>query len=739
MSVLLLISLGIAITGLHSVLEATQWWFPAFGTIFVVLTVAAVVRFYSRRRWLGTLTGMVAGILLITLFFAQDASFLGFIPTGDTVARFQDLVISGSNSIAQQSLPAIASDGIEFLICVTVGFVAGLMDAAANWWRAPALVGIPLLVVLVVPSIISDQADGFTFILTAVVYLFIVLTRGRRPQPRLAIAAGVIATIAAFVTPAILPPVVHTATTSNGFGLLSTNINPIIDLGADLRNKDPQPVLSYTTTAPTGEYLQLTTLDTFDGAQWAPDTPALVPTNTVRKVETAPGLTAATQVFPDSTTIKIGDANSDWLPAPYPETKVTGLTGTWLWDSDTLAIRSTDAETPGQNYTVSSLDVEPSIAQLEAAKPSPNNPLAKVPAGLNPIVAETARKVVGNASTDFDKALALQNWFRGGSFKYSTTAPKADGYDGSGLSIIVPFLKEKAGYCVHFATAMAIMARTLGIPSRVAVGFLPGTLTHPATGDSEVYQVDTADMHAWPELYFAGVGWVRFEPTPGKGFEPNFPSAPGKGGSGGPTGTSTSTPTGGSTTAPLHTSKPLPGGPTGPSSGALGSTKASSTVTYGGIGVLAALIIAAIPGVARTIVRRRRFGRIRRGEDSAALAWQELLESARDLGLDVSWALTPKELTALLISRLDLGKQGRSRASIRQLLRLVEDEAFSRPDQQRNDRYGVGNEIADQLKTTLGGIRKASSPMARFTATVTPASLLDRVFRRAPAVPDAVA
>ena len=729
MSALLLVALGIATTGLHSVLEATQWWFPAFGVMFVVFTFAAVVRFYVRPRFVATVAGIVAGILIVTLFFASSQSFLGFIPTASTLVRFDELTVSGNASIAQQSLPAIASNGIEFLICVVVGVIAVLMDAAANWWRAPALVGIPLLIVVVIPSVISNQSDGFTFILTAAVYLFIVLSRGRRPQPRLAIAAGVVATLGALIAPSLLPPVVHSVRTASGFGLLSENINPIINLGADLRDKDPQPVLNYTTTAATGEYLQLTTLDTFEGEQWAPDTPALVPSNTVKKVGAAPGLAGDTPTTDVSTSIAIGNANSAWLPVPYPETRVTGLTGTWLWDSDSLAIRTTDASTPGQTYTVSSLDVEPTIAQLEAANPSPNNPLAKVPAGLNPIVAATAKRVTANAKTDFDKAVALQDWFRGGTFRYSTKAPKEDGYDGSGLSIIVPFLKEKAGYCVHFATAMAIMARTLGIPSRVAVGFLPGQLTHPSTGDPDVYEVTTSDMHAWPELYFSGVGWVRFEPTPGKGFEPDFPSSP-SGSSTTPSGAATAHPGGGASTAPIRTPKPILKDPTGPSSGSLGSTTSSPTAAYGGLGVLVAILLALVPAVARVIERRRRFGRIRRGEDSASLAWQELLDTARDLGLDVSSVLTPKELTELLITRLDLGKRGQSRAAIRQLLRLVEYEAFSRPDPAQDGDLSVSEEIADQLRTVLRGLRSASSPIARFTATFTPASLLGRVFRR---------
>jgi hypothetical protein len=71
------------------------------------------------------------------------------------------------------------------------------------------------------------------------------------------------------------------------------------------------------------------------------------------------------------------------------------------------------------------------------------------------------------------------------------------------------FLGARTGYCVQFATAMTVMARTLDIPARLAVGFLPGT-----RAESGEYVVTGRESHAWPELYFPDAGWIRFEPTP---------------------------------------------------------------------------------------------------------------------------------------------------------------------------------------------------------------------------------
>ncbi|HEX4059244.1 MAG TPA: DUF3488 and transglutaminase-like domain-containing protein [Galbitalea sp.] len=729
LSALLLLSLAVAITGLHNVLEDITWWFPAFAVMFIVFTVAAVVRFYARRRWAGTVAAIVGGVIALTVFFGANYSFLGFVPTASTIERFQALIQTGNDSIARQTLPAFATSGIQFLICLAVAGIAIGMDAVAIWLRAPALVGIPLLVVVVIPSfIIASLADGFTFELTAIAYLLVILARGQRIQPAVALSAGVVAVLGALIAPLVLPSVTPGGTTGSGLGPLASTINPIVNLGNDLRNSDSTPALSYTTTSSTGEYLQLTTLDRFDGSSWAPSTPKLLSSHSVKNVGTASGLTPPIKVQSVTTAVQVANAQSPWLPVPYAPLSVTGLSGTWRWQSSSLAIRSVDASTADQRYSVHSLDIEPTTQQLEAAgtQKSKSNPLAKVPSGLDPIIAATAKKVVGNAKTDFDKAVALQDWFRGGTFTYSTKAPAREGYDGTGLDVIAPFLKAKSGYCVHFATAMAIMARTLGIPSRVAVGFLPGKLTYPGNGKTAIYEVSTSDMHAWPELYFRGVGWVRFEPTPSKGFEPNFPSAPGLGGGVTPTGPSSSSPTDGSSSAPTRLPRLPNQGDNNPSSG-LGLTASGPTASLGGLGILVVLLLIATPAIIRITIRRRRLDRIRQSIDPAGWSWQELRESARDLGIDSRESLTPAELSKRLESYLDRTprRTGAASVALGELLDLVEDESYGVPAYRYN-----GERMARQLSTVLRGLRRASALASRISATVIPPTLVDRLVGR---------
>ena len=164
--------------------------------------------------------------------------------------------------------------------------------------------------------------------------------------------------------------------------------------------------------------------------------------------------------------------------------------------------------TRGLTYTVNYLDVEPTVTQLQDAPPPSQDIVSaytQLPDFLPASILRTAKKVTAKATTEYDKAAALQAWFRtGGGFIYDTNVVTKSNVDA-----VSSFLASKHGYCVQFSSAMAVMARLLGIPARIGVGFLPGT--HQSNGTNTV---SLNDAHAWPELYFEGVGWVRFEPTP---------------------------------------------------------------------------------------------------------------------------------------------------------------------------------------------------------------------------------
>ena len=126
---------------------------------------------------------------------------------------------------------------------------------------------------------------------------------------------------------------------------------------------------------------------------------------------------------------------------------------------------------------------------------------------LPPVVHTLATTVTAVAHDPFSKTALLENWFRSGSFHYVLTPPPAStGADG-----LVDFLTtSRVGNCEQFAGAFAVMARSIGLPTRIAVGFTSGT-----RGRNGSYVVRGVDAHSWPEVYLGPtLGWVSFEPTP---------------------------------------------------------------------------------------------------------------------------------------------------------------------------------------------------------------------------------
>src|SRR5208283_1358104 len=129
----------------------------------------------------------------------------------------------------------------------------------------------------------------------------------------------------------------------------------------------------------------------------------------------------------------------------------------------------------------------------------------QLPPALDQRIPELARKITASAGNPFDKAVAMESYLRD-NFTYTLNLTGKPGDDP-----LAHFLFEtRAGHCEYFASAMAIMLRTLGIPSREVNGFLPGEFNDVA-GD---YIVRASDAHSWVEAYFPGSGWITFDPTP---------------------------------------------------------------------------------------------------------------------------------------------------------------------------------------------------------------------------------
>ena len=286
---------------------------------------------------------------------------------------------------------------------------------------------------------------------------------------------------------------------------------------AQLHETQPRTLFTYTTNATQAEqakdaqYFRQYVFDTLDDSGWKVDNYAArsVP---VESISGPQGLTDGSEAQTVRTIVRAGtDFRSPpptFLPLPYPAISVTAP-GTWLTDPDRMVYSRSDS-IAGQSYSVASAVVDPSQAQLQAVpgvvRTAPLAPdLALPPAYRTSALRKLAASNSAGQTTEFGKVNALATWLSGPQFTYSLAAPTLT----SAPKLLNFLTKGKTGFCVQYAYAMTVLTRLLGIPARFIVGYTGGTRQKDGS-----YAVRNTDAHAWTEVYFPTLGWIRFEPTP---------------------------------------------------------------------------------------------------------------------------------------------------------------------------------------------------------------------------------
>jgi len=504
----------------------------------------------------------------------------------------------------------------------------------------------------------------------------------RRPGPDTrALAAagrrvGLASIVLALCAPLIVPGLHASKLFSSGPGIGGTGDGSGQSLGlpsalnqavAQLHEGQPRALFTYSTNASQSqqasdaEYFRQYVLDSLGDKGWKVDNWAArsVP------VSSMPGPTGLSGVTEPQTVRTIVRAGKDlrspgtqptFLPLPYPAIQVTAP-GKWLVDPDRMVYSTSDSITD-QTYSVTSMVVDPSQAQLQAvpglartAELAPD--LQLPPAYRTSALKELAASNTAGQTTEFAKVNALATWLSGPQFTYSL----APAQPTSARSLVNFLTKGKSGYCVHYAYAMTVLTRLLGIPARFVVGYTAGTRQKDGS-----YVVSTTDSHAWTEVYFPSMGWIRFEPTPagqGTANTPGYMTGGARNGQGGGAAPvlgatqsagalKTPPPVGG-----LGTKTVLPGDAAG---GLAGSAKRAGTPwTAVALAVIAALVLAlglisvvagpsqrllaGHPGVLR---RRPRTATVVVVGGAAAalvaLALYRLLARTSGLNLGVGWA-----------------------------------------------------------------------------------------------------
>jgi transglutaminase-like putative cysteine protease len=718
----------IALIAVGSLLASPAWGLKVVGLVIVAITALSRPRVRILQIVAVLITYLAALLIYLNALFAAGLSTLGVVPTRASLSYLSSLVSQGLGERIYAP-PVPSTSGVMLLAAGGIGLMAAATDLLAVRLRSPAIAGLPLLALYCVRITTSAKQGGVgatvVFCLGMIGYLALLAADGRErlriwgrlvtvwqaqaadpaeaPDTRALAASGrrigLAAACIALAFPLLVPGIsvhdlFHSTPTGNGTnGNLIAPPNPLDQMRSQLLSASPQTVLTYRTSArdPREQYLQVYTLNYDQATQaWGlivPDPTASTPVGS-GSLRTAPGVTANTPQTQTTTNVTLAlgstgyDARLGFLPVPYAPEQMQ-VPGNWAEDNTTLMVYSTQPQLSGLSYTVQSKEVTPDASEENQAAAYPGaiarNYLAFPAGGPDRLLAKLAAQITKGATTPYRKALDLQNYFQSGKFTYSTTVSLPAGING-----LIQFLtKTRSGYCQQFAFAMAGLARLVGIPSRIAVGYTAGT----REPKSKTWKVTSADAHAWPELYFKGMGWVRFEPTPG-GAEgqgtaevPQYASAPGAPGFAAPP--PAAIPSTGSKTGSRARSKTGLSGIRGLPQGGLGGTAGTAAgpgsivspilLAIGGFIVLALLT----PMSVRTLTRRYRlapapasagpaggfFGRWRsRTSGDAGLAhaaWRELRDDLADYGHPCRDSESPRAVASRVTTTLTLDASGR--------------------------------------------------------------------------------
>lgn len=704
-----LVSVLIAGLSFIPVVQGSLWWLAGATMATAAVLASAGGRRLGMPNPAAALLGLSTIPLLATAFDGDGRGIALILPTTQSSDAVMTRIGAGVAQISTDSVPAMPTEGIVLLVAIGFTLAAVVVDTVAVGYRAPlGAMLVPVALAVVPGKALRTDTSGVLLVAVALAVLAVIaMDRRRRRLPArvagLALAAAA-ATVMALLVQVVLPvPYVEDAGAAAG-PLFSAGADPLIRLGQNLRQGADTAVLSYSTSSTQPVYLRLAVLEQFTGKTWYPND-----ADGDRDPTHAPDPKGLTDAATIPITTRVSPASpgaiSERLPLPYPATSVQVDAG-FAWDVRGLALVRRQTVAPVTDYEVQSLDVRATTAQLRAAgSPVPEGDRASLalPATVPARITSTAAAWTRGATTPYAKALAIQNHLASSDFRYDEATPARDDYNGDGLDVIDKFLQVKAGYCIHYASTMAVMARVLDIPSRVVVGYQPGVRED---GNSSRFDVTSNDLHAWPELYFDGIGWTRFEPTPGRGDVPAYAPLP-----------SSAVEPSANPKANQSAAAPSTVPSTAASTAAVNdpSRAARETATAWaralGVGALA-IVLLLLPGVVRTVRRRRRFGRFP-DPDTAGLAWREVLDTASDLGVPMPIGASPRA-TAAALRRPLLGDD----AAVRSL-----DIVRSAYERTTFGTRHVSIDAAD-VKRVIDRLREQADVGQRVAATLVPRSLV---------------
>ena len=588
-------------------------------------------------------SGAVAAVYAARLCFPDLVTSTS--PVALPVRALVDAIRFDWSQLSVTKAPVLGRPGFALSAILGVWLISVLTDLLAFTLRSPIEAIVPSAVLVLVGSIVAPPegraAAATVYCAAAIFHVGAVTaassrrarwTDGRAPSlaPQLLRIAAITA-VAAFLTAVIIPRTGLTDRegmvdwrTANDRRLPSSVTSPMVSLKRQLLDL-PNTVMftatsvSTATGAPVRTYWRLSTLTKFNGTTWSS-------TGSYRSIDRRTTLPPGKPGGEPETVSRVimDELRSSWLPTSY---QAQTLDGTTLdpsiglgYDARGDAILTSKLTSPGDSYGLESVAATfdaPGGIRLRDSGTSDRD--LALPADFPTEVAALARLIAGgpgadDATTQLAQLRSLQEFFRT-DFVYSTAVPPPS--RNRDLEDFV--LRDRAGYCEQFSGAFAAMARSLGIPARVVVGFSPGRLT-----SSGQFVITGKNSHAWPEAYVNGIGWLAFEPTPGRGIPgaENYTGVPDQDASEGraPAPAVTIPATTIPTTAPIPSTPPVTAAPAAPPGTSTGRRLPPQLAPI--LGLLLVL------GAVALLVRQRRLRR-----DPVEHAWSAVVRQVARTGI----------------------------------------------------------------------------------------------------------
>jgi transglutaminase-like putative cysteine protease len=499
---------------LNRVYEGGRWVVPVFGSALVALVLVALLRRTAIPLAIRAAIALTAGLFFFGYFIVPES-----IPARGIFPRPMSVIRAGVEAWDRslEMLAPVKTDPGLILLAAAAAWIGVIFSEAALMWGHP-IMGAHLWIALFAYASATGVETGrqWSVALFLVAFMVLLLTSGAGSRevssrsgsatavglaPGTMTMAGAALAVCLFL-PQVIPgfraaPLVSLpgkAPASRVEVSPMTQIRPRLSLTPNLpvfevRAPRPPEGISF--------YWRLLALDKYSGEAWHSAADYRATGGKIDSSETARGRTVrVTQNF------HISALGGPWIPAAFQPVNIDGADA--QFDPQGSSIVTPERLATDLRYTIVSVVPNPTADALKTARPPTSLRGYRGLSGVQPEIGALATQLTRDKGTQYEKVLAISDHLR--KFRYDERVPP--GHSGSELRRFL--FQTKAGYCEQFSGAMAVLVRSLGIPARVAVGFLPGDYDAP----SGTYNVRTRHAHAWTEVYFDRIGWVPFEPTP---------------------------------------------------------------------------------------------------------------------------------------------------------------------------------------------------------------------------------